>query len=48
MTARCPVCWRTVARNPAGRVWRHHDKAGHQCPMGGQQLPDDEEERGCA
>lgn len=40
MTITCPVCWRKVhASEPNGFVWRHHDKAGTPCPMGGHHIP---------
>lgn len=33
--SKCPVCRRTVFPTPAYNVWRHRDKAGHNCPMSG-------------
>lgn len=35
----CPVCRRHIeSTGSTGRVWRHLDKAGNQCPMSGHYI----------
>lgn len=46
MRIRCPVCWRGVHTSVAGLVWKHRDKAGHTCPMGGKPAPTHDEYEG--
>lgn len=38
ITDRCPVCWRPIPITDHWRMRRHHDKAGHLCPMSGQDV----------
>lgn len=32
----CPVCCREVTATGGFNVYRHQDKAGHDCPMSGK------------